>query len=127
MGMFDGILGNLDDIAGKLGIPADKVSALAQGLQDKVASGGDYLAALTETAKEHGVSLESIQGVLGSAGEGIQNLAGNAGEGIQNLAGNAAEGAQGILGKITGALDKDGDGNPLNDLGGMVKGLFGKE
>lgn len=116
MSIFDGILGNLDDIAGKLGIPADKVQALAQGLQDKVASGGDYLAALTETAKEHGVSLESIQGVLG-----------NAGEGLQNLAGNASEGAKGMFDKVTGALDKDGDGNPLNDLGGIVKGLFGKE
>lgn len=23
-------------------------------------------------------------------------------------------------------LDRDGDGNPLNDIGGMAKGLFGK-
>lgn len=138
MAIFDGILGNLDEIAGKLGLPADKVQALTQGLQDKVANGGDYLAALTETAKEHGVSLESIQGLfgnagegiqnaLGNAGEGIQNLAGNASEGIQNLAGNASEGAKGLFDKVTGALDKDGDGNPLNDLGGMVKGLFGKD
>jgi hypothetical protein len=114
--MFDGILGNLDEIAGKLGLPADKVQALTQGLQDKVAGGGDYLSALTDAAKEHGVSLESIQGVFGNAGEGIQNMLGGAGEG-----------AQGMLGKLTGALDKDGDGNPLNDLGGMVKGLFSKE
>ena len=116
MGMFDGILGNLDEIAGKLGLPADKVQALTQGLQDKVAGGGDYLSALTETAKEHGVSLESIQGIFG-----------NASESIKDMAGNASEGAQGMLGKLTGALDKDGDGNPLNDLGGIVKGLFSKE
>jgi hypothetical protein len=26
---------------------------------------------------------------------------------------------------VTGMLDKDGDGNPLNDLAGIAKGLFG--
>jgi len=31
----------------------------------------------------------------------------------------------GLLGQVTGALDKDGDGNPLNDLSGLAKGLFG--
>jgi hypothetical protein len=29
-------------------------------------------------------------------------------------------------GSIFSALDKDGDGNPLNDLAGLAKGLFGK-
>ena len=33
------------------------------------------------------------------------------------------DGAGGIL----GALDRDGDGNPLNDLGGIASGLFGKK
>ena len=28
---------------------------------------------------------------------------------------------------IMGLLDRDGDGNPLNDLAGMAKGLFGKK
>ena len=105
MGMFDGILGNLDEIAGKLGLPAEQVQSIVQGLQDKVAGGGDHLSALTQVAQEHGLSLDSLQGLLGNAGEG----------------------AGGLLGKVTGALDKDGDGNPLNDLGGLAKGLFGKE
>jgi hypothetical protein len=35
------------------------------------------------------------------------------------------DGEGSILGKITGFADKDGDGNPLNDLAGMAKGLFG--
>lgn len=105
MSMFDNILGNLDDIAGKLGLPADKVQSLAEAVQAKLAAGGDQLAGLTDVAREHGVSLDSVKGLLANAGEG----------------------AQGMLGKITGALDKDGDGNPLNDLGGMVKGLFGKD
>ena len=28
---------------------------------------------------------------------------------------------------ILGALDRDGDGNPLNDLGGIAGSLFGKK
>jgi hypothetical protein len=32
----------------------------------------------------------------------------------------------GILGQILGMLDRDGDGNPLNDISGIAKGLFGK-
>ena len=30
-----------------------------------------------------------------------------------------------ILSGITSALDRDGDGNPINDVLGMAKGLFG--
>jgi hypothetical protein len=105
MGIFDGILGNLDDVAAKLGLPADKVSALTETLQSKLGQGGDQLAALTEAAKEHGVSLDSVKGLLGNAGDGAQDL----------------------LGKVTGFLDKDGDGNPLNDLTDMAKGFFGKK
>jgi len=105
MGMFDNILGNLDDIAGKLGIPADKVQSLAEALQEKLAAGGDQLAGLTEVAKEHGVSLDNVKGLLANAGDS----------------------AQGLFDQVKGALDKDGDGNPLNDLGGMVKGFFSKD
>lgn len=28
---------------------------------------------------------------------------------------------------ILGMLDRDGDGNPLDDIAGMAKGLFGKK
>ena len=105
MGMFDGLLGNLDDVAAKLGLPADKLSALAETVQAKLGQGGDQIAALTEAAKEHGVSLESLKGLMGNAGEGAQDL----------------------LGKVTSFLDKDGDGNPINDIGEMAKGFFGKK
>jgi type II secretory pathway component PulM len=103
MSMFDGLLGNLDDIAAKIGLPADQVQALVQSVQGKMASGGDMMSAVTAAAQEHGISLERLQGLI--AGSGVQDM----------------------LGKVTGALDKDGDGNPLNDLGGLAKGLFGKD
>jgi hypothetical protein len=108
MSLFDNLLGNLDDIAGKLGLPADQVHAVVQSLQAKVAGGGNMLAALTQTAQEHGISLDSLKGLIGSAGAG------------------AGGGANDLLGQVTGALDRDGDGNPLNDLGSLAKGLFGK-
>jgi len=108
MSMFDGILGNLDDMAARLGLPKEQVQALMQGFQEKVAGGADHLSALTQVAQDHGLSLDGLKGLLGNAG------------------GGASEGAGTLVGKLAGALDKDGDGNPLNDLAGMAKGMFGK-
>ncbi|WEK47647.1 MAG: hypothetical protein P0Y56_04970 [Candidatus Andeanibacterium colombiense] len=36
-------------------------------------------------------------------------------------------GGEGSLMEFANMLDRDGDGNPLNDIAGMAKGLFGKE
>jgi hypothetical protein len=100
-----GNLGNLEEMATKLGIPADKLSSLTETLQGKLGQGGDQMTALMEAAQEHGLPLDKLQGMLGGLGEG----------------------AGGIMGKVTGMLDQDGDGNPVNDLMGMAKGLFGKD
>ena len=35
-------------------------------------------------------------------------------------------GDDGMLGKVTGFLDRDGDGNPINDITNMAKGFFKK-
>ena len=37
MSMFDGILDNIDDVAAKLGLPADQVQAVVANLKSKVA------------------------------------------------------------------------------------------
>lgn len=103
MSILNGLLGNLDELADKLGLPADKVQGLVQAVQDKIANGGDMISSVTQAADEHGVSLESLKGLLGGGG------------------------AQEMLGKATSALDKDGDGNPLNDLGELAKGFFSKK
>ncbi|MGY4395954.1 hypothetical protein ACVWZA_001127 [Sphingomonas sp. UYAg733] len=39
----------------------------------------------------------------------------------------ASGGAGGVMGKVGGMLDRDGDGNPLDDLAGLAGGLFGKK
>jgi hypothetical protein len=102
MGMFDGILGNLDELAAKVGLPADQVKTLTDSLGSKLGAGGDYTAALAELAQEHGVPMEKLQEMLAGIG-----------------------GPDAILAKVSGFLDRDGDGNPLNELGAMAKGLFG--
>ncbi len=101
MSMFDGILSNIDDVAAKLGIPPDQVQAVVDNLKGKLANGGDPLAAISAAAQEHGISLESLQGIMPC-------------------------GANGLLAQAESMLDRDGDGNALNDLEGMAKGLFGK-
>ena len=102
MSMFDGILGNLDDIAAKVGIPADQVKSVTDMLGSKMADGGtSQMAALVATAQAHGLSVDKLQEMLGHGGVGD------------------------MVDKATAFLDKDGDGNPLNDLGGFAKGLFG--
>mgnify|MGYP003383078416 CR=1 FL=1 len=100
MGMLDGILGqfgNLDELAQKLGLPADTVQSLAAELPEKLQAGGNPLEVIAEVAAKHGISIDMIQGLLGGSGGGIM-----------------------------GMLDRDGDGNPLDDLGGIARNLFGR-
>ena len=107
MSMLDGLLGNLggiDGLAEKLNIPTDKVQGLIGSLQGRIGNGEDMMGALSAVAQENGISLESVQSMFGGS-----------------------EGLQGLLGSATSFLDKDGDGNPLNDLGGLVQGFLGSK
>lgn len=108
MNILDGLLGQVDDIAAKLGLPADQAKTMLGGLAEKLQNGGDLTQTLTETAAKFGVSTEQLQSLTGSDGPlgGIMEKLGGAG---------------GML----GGLDKDGDGNPINDIADMAKGLFG--
>ncbi|MEO8722994.1 MAG: hypothetical protein ABI395_05640 [Sphingobium sp.] len=101
--MLEQLLGNIDAIAEKLGLPADQVKSIVESATSKLGDSGDHLSALTAAAQEHGLSMDSIQGIMGSMG-----------------------GTEGMLGKLSGMLDSDGDGSPVNDLIGMAKGLFSK-
>lgn len=100
MSMFDGIINNIDDVAAKLGLPADQVQAVVARLKENVAGGGDPLGALGAFAQEHGLSLETLKGLI-------------------------PEGGESLLARATSMLDKDGDGDVMDDLSGMAKGLFG--
>lgn len=103
--MFDdliGKLGGLEAVAAQVGLEPEQMQALMSEIAAKIGSGETSVAALAEVAAEHGVSADALQGLLG------------------NLTG-----PEGLLGRIGGMFDRDGDGNPLNELGGIAKGLFG--
>lgn len=116
MGMFDGILNQFQDIAAKVGISPEQLKSVTDGLEARLAQGGDKMEALKATAAEHGISAEQLQGML-------SNL--NAEGGLLDKIGIGGD--DGLINKGLGALDKDGDGNPINDLTDMAKGLFGKK
>jgi hypothetical protein len=100
------------NLAGKLGIdPAlteKAIAALAQSHQEE----GDTL---TGAAAKTGLDT----GVLGQIVEQIGGE-GSLGEFARTLKDHPQ--ASGLF----GLLDRDGDGNPLNDITGLAKGLFGK-
>ena len=102
--MFDKLLDNLnlDEIAGKFGLPADQIKALTDSLTANMGEGGDKMAALMQTAEQHGLPVEKIQEMLGGLGGGADDL----------------------LGKVGGMLG--GEGGGLGGLADAAKGLFGK-
>lgn len=118
MSLLDGLLNKLGpdvdvaNLAAKVGIDpalAEKaISALGAAHQQP----GDTVGLAAEkTGLDSGI-LNQIVGHIG--GEG------SLGEFARMLQDHPQAGS------IFSALDKDGDGNPLNDLAGLAKGLFGK-
>ncbi len=118
MSIFDSLLGqvtsNIDikNLAAKVGIDPsmaeNAIAALAAGHH----SPNDTVAtAAASTGIDSGI-LQQIVGHIGDEGS-LGNFA--------SMVGQSPD----ALKMVTGFLDKDGDGNPLNDLAGMAKGLFG--
>ncbi len=118
MGIFDSIMGQVGEhadvgnLATKLGIPAEVAEKAIAALGQSHAEPGDTVAgAAAKTGLDTGM-LNQIVAQIG--GEG------SLGQYAQMLNNPAAKG-------MLGMLDRDGDGNPLNDLAGMASGLFGKK
>lgn len=117
MSVFDSILGqvtgNLDvgSLAGKVGLaPAQTeqaVAALAAGHQSK----GDTV---DTAAAKTGMDPAKLQEVLRSIG----------GEGALSGVASMLAAHPEALSRVAGFLDRDGDGNPLDDIAGMAGGLF---
>jgi len=117
MSALDSILsqipGNVDiaNLAAKVGLdPAMAEKAVAALGQAHAAPGDTVDTAAARTGLDTGV-LQQIVGQLGGEGSLGQ---------VSRILQDHPQ-AQSIL----GMLDRDGDGNPLNDLAGMAKGLFG--
>lgn len=121
MSMLDGLLGqvaqNVDikTLAAKVGLTPEQVETAVGALGAAHPAPGDTVQA---AASATGLSSDVLQQIVGQIG----------GEGaLGQLAGllGGAGGAAGIMGQVSGMLDRDGDGNPLNDLAGLAGGLFG--
>lgn len=119
MGLFDSILGQASEhadvanMAEKLGINPDIAEKAIAALGQSHAEPGDTVeGAAAKTGLDAGVLGQIVDQIGGesSLGQYADALKDNPqAEGILNM------------------LDRDGDGNPLNDVMGMAKGLFGKK
>lgn len=107
MSIFDSILqgigGAPDDVtnlANKIGIDP--------GMAEKA------IAALGKAHQAPGGTVETASAATGLPTDKLNEIV-------------TAIGGEGSLTQFASMLDRDGDGNPLNDVLGMAKGLFGKE
>ena len=126
MGLLDNVMNmlpdgvNLESMAEKIGMTAEELKSGGEALFSKLQDGTtDKASAIKEAAAEAGVDAEKLKGLLPAMAE----KAGLDGEGglMEKLGGE-----DGLFGKVSGFLDRDGDGNPLNDITNMAKGFFKK-
>jgi len=118
MGMLDGILGQLGgaDIGGlaeKFGLPPEMAEKAVAALGQSHAEPGDTIEGAAAKTGLDPATLSQMAAQLGGEG-GLGKLS-------EMLQGNSA------LSGLAGMLDRDGDGNPLDDIAGMASGLFGKK
>lgn len=118
MGLLDGILGQVGghvdvaNLATKLGIDASVAEKAIAALGVAHQEPGDTIAgAAARTGLDAGTLGQIVQHIGGE---------GSLGEFARALKDHPQASS------ILGLLDRDGDGNPLNDLAGIAKGLFGK-
>ncbi len=120
MSILDGLLGkvsqNLDvnGLAQKVGLDPSQVEGALASLAKSHDTPGDTVAA---AAADTGIDSGIMSQIMDQIG----------GEGALGQFSEMLKGDGSIMDKVSGFFDKDGDGNPLNDLTGMVKGLFGKQ
>lgn len=118
MSILDGILGQIGgnatvaNLAAKVGLSPEHVESAIQALARHHPMQGDTAEG---AAAATGLPVDKLQEIIGQIG----------GEGSLGHFANLLQqdGAGGLL----GALDRDGDGNPLNDLTGIASGFFGKK
>lgn len=118
MGLFDGILGqvgqhaDVGNLAAKLGIPEAMAEKAIAALGQSHTEPGDTIAgAAAKTGLDSG-TLGQIVDQIGGEGSLAQYA-----QALQNNPQAAS---------VMNWIDRDGDGNPVNDVLGMAKGLFGK-
>ena len=106
MGMFDGLLGkisenvDIENLATKVGLSPDQAQAAVAALGQAHTQPGDTVQTAAATT---GLPTDKLQDIIGHIG------------------------GEGALASFASMIDRDGDGNPLNDITGMLGGMFGKK
>jgi hypothetical protein len=106
MGMLDGILGSLggnavvENLAAKVGLSPEQVQSAVAALGAAHPQEGDTV---ETAAASTGLSTDTLQQIVGHLG------------------------GEGALASVSGMLDRDGDGNPINDITSMIGGFFSKK
>jgi hypothetical protein len=106
MGMLDGLLGKISEhvdignLATKVGLTEAQAQGAVAALGQSHGEAGDTVAL---AAEKTGLPADKLNEIVGQIG------------------------GEGSLANFASMIDKDGDGNPLNDITGMIGGLFGKK
>ena len=104
-------MGILDQLLGQVTGNADVANVAA-----KVGLSPEHVeSAVAALAKFHPMQGDTAEGAAAATGLPVEKL--------QELIGHI--GGEGSLASYATMLDKDGDGNPLDDIAGIAKGLFG--
>ena len=122
-------------IAAKMGIDPSMAATAIGALTQNHSVPGDTV---QQSADQTGISPDILSQILGHVGGegGLGALVGALGGGAAAQDGSAAPAAGGLGGILAGLggmsgvasmLDRDGDGNPLNDIAGIAGSLFGKK
>jgi hypothetical protein len=106
-------MGILDGLLGQLGQHVD-VANLAEkvGLDKGQVEGA--IGALARAHPEPGDTAQSASAATGLPTDKLNEI-------IQHI------GGEGSLAKFAAMIDRDGDGNPLDEIAGLAGGLFGKK
>ena len=121
------------NLANKAGLGVEHAQTVATDLLAHAKeTGGNLMDSAKAIAEKNNLPVDKVEGMAAGLGATISEKASALGD-------NASTMISGLLGKLEGTplgdmvkkLDKDGDGNPLNDVADMAKnalsGIFGKK
>jgi hypothetical protein len=124
------LIKNLGD---KVGVGAEQAQNVAGDLLAHAKeSGGNLLDSAKAIAEKTGLPLDKVEGIASGLGTTLSEKAGELGDSATAMLGGVMDKLkESPLGGMMASLDKDGDGNPLNDVADMAKNalgvLFGKK
>lgn len=132
MSLFDQLVGqaqglDLGAVAQSVGLSREQVEAGARALLPQIADPNtDNHQAAQQVAAQTGIDASQLTAMVPALLEQARGLGANGGAFQSVLAGLGGQGQQAgagtLLGSLGGAIDRDGDGNPINDITNLLGG-----